>query len=298
MADLKDKLDQVKDEHAVELVDARDAAHNERQHNEALFLLGRIKQNEQIAVAISTNLTAQTIRALELFQEDGMYRQLGYQTFVDFLEKSEYSPMSKRQYYERRELMNAHGDEIYDLLTSVGISVRAQKMLGAGDLRIEGDRLMIGEDEIDIGSTSLVKQAIQELVEERRDLQAAAEKLETKNSKLETRLNAGQAEYEELQRNLDRLLSGSPFDRVFAHAVNAMAQVPEVVGELDDKVKAAKRDDCLSLLWQLHRRIDTAFGGGFEYRVDAPPADENVIDSMVREVMQDTTGLDETEGLD
>lgn len=265
MSNLKDKLSRVKDEHAAELVDQRGAESDETARHDALFFLGRVKQNEHLAVAISTNLTAQTIRALEHFQSEGLYKNLGYQTFVDFLDKSEYSPMSKRQYYDRLALIREHGDEIYDLLTSVGISVRASKMLGKGDLAIKGDQLVIGDKPVELANAGVIKEVLEELFDERRELQATAAKKDKKIEEQAAQIRHGQAELEEKERALDAIRSGNPYDNSLTEAFYSLGLLAEKIGDLPDAEKAEKSGHAMRMLWQLLIEVRKAFGSNFRF---------------------------------
>lgn len=260
MDDLKNKLSQVKDEHAAEIVDQKGREIEEKRVAETMFFLGRVKQIGHDARAVATALSAQEIRALEHFQEERMYIPLGYTTFVDFLDKSEYSPMSKRQYYERRELMNAHGDEIYDLLTSVGISVRASKMLGKGDLVIKGDKLVAGDTEIEIANSSVIKEVLEEMIDEKRQLQEQVAKAENKAAKLTDQVDRGSQDLEQLQRALDEATSGDPFDRDYANAIHALLVLQEATGQLDDAAKAERGGSVSRELFRQVQLVSRAFG--------------------------------------
>jgi len=284
---LSDKLSQVKDDHAVEVVDQRAAEHEQRSQFEALFFLGRVKQNEHLAIAISTNLTAQTIRALEHFQAEGQYKSLGYTTFVDFLEKSEYSPMSKRQYYDRLALIREHGDEIFDLLTSVGISVRASKMLGKGEIAIKGDCLVVGDKEIEIKNTGVIKEVLNELFDDRRELQAQVEKQKLTNEKLTKQVQTGENENEELQRNLDAMRDGDPHDRALADAVLAMLTLQEQVGHLSEKKKAQKGGNAMRELWQHIQQTRRSYGVNFNFEDDEPTQVAGRLSDTVSKVLAD-----------
>lgn len=283
---LKDKIDQVKDEHAAELVDQRTTAQNGRAMAQAIFMLGRIKQNDHIAVAISTNLTAQTIRALEHFQEEGMYKPLGYTTFVDFLEKSEYSPMSKRQYYERRELMNAHGDEVYDLLTSVGISVRTQRLLGKGELSIKDDKLLIGDQEVDIANSGVIKDVLREFVDEIRDREASEAKKDAKIEKLELQVDRGEQDLEQLQRSLDALRDSDPYDKAFGRAVLAILELTRNIGQLTDKRKAEVSGSGMRAIWDVVLQVRKSYGIDFTFEDNGSPASiSHETESLIRQVL-------------
>lgn len=292
MSELKEEISEVKDRHAAAIVESNQSEHEERTMMETLFLLGRIKQVGHDARAVYTALSSQEIRALENFQQQGGHKILGYQTIVDFLDKSEYSPMSKHQYYERLKLINEHGDEIYDLLTSVGISVRAQKLLGKGDLAIKGDRLMVGDQEVDVKSSAVVKQVLEELFDERRDHQTEIAKEKAKNEKLTEQIERGRDENEQLQRSIDAMRSGSPYDRSVARTITDMLELTEAIGQLSDKKKASAGEDTMPLIWTAFRRVRAAYGTNFKLEDVTNTTHESDLDQLAAEVLVDDEDLD------
>lgn len=299
MDDLNEKLSRVKDAHAVEVVAERAVAHEEKSRMEAIFMLGRIKQVGHDARSIFTALSSQEVRALEQFQQSKGFEALGYQTFVDFLEKSEYSPMSKRQYYDRLALIREHGDEIYDLLTSVGISVRAQKLLGKGDLAIRGDRLMVGDQEVEVGNTGVIKEVLEELFDERRELQAQVTKAEEKIEKQQQQIRQGTDEYERQQRYIDELQKGDRHDIALSSLVLSFLELNEVIGEISDEDKAAKAGNAIRTIWQQlqHTRKTYGVNVGFDDAgtADGPSANGATSDLVSKVLADDDDFGDDTE---
>lgn len=262
---LAEKIDRVKDDHALEKHGEIIAHHDDLARNTAHFVLGRIKQNDHLSRAISSNLDAQTIRALERFQQEKMFKAMGFDTFDAFLDGSEFSPMKKSVYYERRELANRHGDEIYDLLTSVGISVRSQKLLGHGDLAIKGDALVIGDQQIEMSNVGLIKDVLNEMFDEKRTLMADREKLKKQNDALKDQIARGTDENAELMRALDAMREGNPHDRSLARVVESLLEHTEVVGQMDDKAKAKKGANALETLWSVLLQVKKSYAIGFHF---------------------------------
>lgn len=258
---LKKKIDQLRDQDAKESVEAMQKVHENRQLAEAMFLLGRITQNDVISRSITANLSAQSIRAMERFQQEKRYEALGFTNFVDFLE-SEYSPISKRQYYDRLNLLDKNGDEIYDLLTSVGISVRAQKLLGNGDLAIKGDRLVIGDKEVEAANAGLVKDILNELFDERRSLIAEKTKAESNLEKEKQKNRVGEKENEKLRRRLDELDESPRFTRSFMTLISAFINHTEAAGEsfVDAQTAGKTGQDNLKLIAGLYFRLEEIYG--------------------------------------
>lgn len=270
--DLKDKLSQVKDAHAAEIVDRQGDEFAEQARIEAAFILGRIKQNDHIRQGIGANLEAQTILALDRFQEEKKYKALGFDKFDEFLDKSPLSPMTKTQYYTRRGLINMHGAEVYDLLTAVGISVRAQKMLGKGELSIKGDRLVIGDEEIEVANSGLIKEVLEELVDEKREMAEELGKAQRKIAKQKEQIDQGVGEYEMLQRHIDELQTGDPHDIALSRVISKFLELHEAIGQMPDADKAAKGGNALRTLFTQLEAARRSYGLNISYTDDQPIA--------------------------
>ncbi len=262
MADsLSDKISKLKDEDAAQKHGELVSYHDEKAQQEAAFLLGRITQNDHIAQAVYSNLAAQSIRALERFFDEKRHEAFGYQTLVDFLEKSPMSPMSKRQYYDRLALVREHGDEIFDLLTSVGISVRSQKMLGTGELSIKGDTLYVGDKEVKIADTGVIKDVLNELFDEKRESQAREAKLKNDNEKLKAQVATGTDEFDQLQRAVDAINEQTPYERAFLAVVKATLTLKTAIEQdLDDDERAERGPADLKTIAGQYFQLSDAYG--------------------------------------
>lgn len=289
---LKKNIDRVKDEHAEQEFQALLKNADESAIRDTIFILGQIKHNDRIANAFHANLSAQSIRALETVQKLKRHEVMGYATFEQLLTESPYSPMSKRQYYDRLALLRKHGDEIYDLLTSIGISVRAQKQLGNGELCIKNNSLYIGDKEVEIADAGLVKEVLSELFDEKRKLQIESEKKDKAIDTLHTSLKKGEKEYEELRRNFDAAFDVTPFQRQLMRAVQGLSLLTETVGQLSDEEKKRRGDGDMKLLAGLWFRVREAYGSMVPL-AESTEIDEDFLDRAIREIAQDDDWGDE-----
>lgn len=301
---LSDKIEKVKDDHAEQKHAELMTNHDERARAEAFFQLGRMKQNDVIAHAFFSNLTSQTIRAAEQFQKEKRFKALGYDTFDQFLDHSEFSPFTKRQYYDRLALVRSHGDEIYDLMTSVGISVRAQKLLGKGDLAIRDGQLCIGDVEVSLADAGIIKDVLNEMFDEKRTLLADREKINKQNDSLKQQIERGTDEYNELQRNLDALRDGSPHDRAVAHAIQSLLEITEIAGQLPDEAKAAKGKETCETLWSVLLQVKKAYGVGIHFTepstqsTASTPSTDSDFDAKIAAAIAEPDNLDNEEAHD
>jgi len=132
---LNKQIRELEEEHAAETVESHLEAFRQEDHDRAMFILGGVN----IADKIATSLNAEAIKALITFQEQKLHEALGFETFVAFLNESEYSPMSKQQFYDRKAILEKEGEKMFDLLTELGVSMRKRKLLGKGSVEIVGD---------------------------------------------------------------------------------------------------------------------------------------------------------------
>lgn len=177
---MKDKLEkqirEVEEVHAGEILDARLEEHNQSERMRAMFVLG----GTHIANKIAASLDSEMMRTLISFQEQKMYEALGFETFVDFLNNSEYSPMTKAQFYERKAIWDKEGEKLFDLLTELGVSVRKRKLLGKGSVAIDGNTVIVTNDgeetAIDLSDRHRIMETISALADANADKSHKLEK--------------------------------------------------------------------------------------------------------------------------
>lgn len=120
----------------------RSAEEQERENfGRTMRVLGGIQVANRIAAAVG----AEAMRALIRVEEEKLYRALGCETFVEFL-NSEDSPVSKKQYYDRKALLEKEGDVLFDMLTEMGVSMKARKLLGKGAVEVADGTLIVHTD--------------------------------------------------------------------------------------------------------------------------------------------------------
>ncbi len=168
-------------------------------------MFGAIRAIEAVRIQVGSILNAQFMRGLEQFQENKGHEEYGYTRFDDFLDGYDNSPLTKRQYYDRREALNKEGDELFDALNALKIPMSARKLLTDGSIQIEGDEIIIGAERASLNDKVFIKQAIKALAQEQVKTTAKIENLELK-------LEKGEEENTKLKQEIDRLKLGSPID--------------------------------------------------------------------------------------
>ena len=116
----------------------------------ALLFLGGMRAADRIASALS----AQVMANLIAFEKEKMHEQMGYKRFAEFLDRSPYSPMTKHQFYKRREIFDREGEQVFDLMNEIGLPLARRKLLGRGAVRVEGETVIVNDGDGEMRSRS------------------------------------------------------------------------------------------------------------------------------------------------
>lgn len=246
---LSKKIREVEDEHAEQVEKAIQSKHEKDQHERAMFLMGGISSVDRV----SQNLSSQVMTALINFQKENMHEALGFTRFADFLDKSPYSPMSKNDFYRRKEVFEREGSELYDLFNEAKLPLSTRKLLAesnAGEISIDGDKLIIGETEVATTDTDVIKEVVKSLADEIRTANANADKQKKQIDKLNDQIKQGVEEYEILDRKFQGLSEGSPLDRAQSQLVNAFIRFNDELSN-SAAIEKAGKEDFLETLWML-----------------------------------------------
>lgn len=259
---LKDKIRQVEDEHAGEILDSRIAAHADREKQTSVFILGGIRVADRIAASLSS----EAMRALLRFQEEERYKTLGFATMVDFLNESELSPMTKHQFYDRKALLEKEGDQVFNLLNDLGVSVRQRKLLGKGNVQIDGETVLVTTDgeetAIELTDRTRILETLTALADANAD---KTKKLDKQKSQLES----ADVKIGELYNEVDRARAAAaagieqdPHSIAIVNLTFAYHAVMDTVGDMNEveREQFAPRD--FSLIADLMADLAAAYGRG------------------------------------
>lgn len=217
----------------------------------AATLMGGIRAVNRVA----ENLSAQTMAALIEFQKEDLHEIYGFSRFVDFLEESEYSPMSKNEFYKRKDIFEAEGLKLYDAFNEAKIPLSTRKLLLEKNdipIYVDGDNLIVGETETPISNNSEIKQLVQDLAAEIRHSKDALKIKEKKIETLQTQVETGQEDYNELQRAFDGANQGTPYQQALVKAVGALVQLAVVANQTPIVEKSIRGvDDLQALMAQM-----------------------------------------------
>jgi hypothetical protein len=246
---LQKKLRQVEEEHAEETLQNHLRTFSQQERDEAMRALGAIGAVNKI----SNVLSAEAMRFLMKCQENKIHEALGFERFDDFLNESPHSPMTKHQFYDRKKLLEAEGDTIYEAFNQFGIPFATRKLLAqsnAGEIAIEGDEILIGENRANLSDLPMIKELIKTLANDNREITLKKQADEKKIEDLERRIKTGQSEYEELRRAVDAQAEGTPYEQKLMKAIGAMVNLSIEANKLPLVEKERRGRGDVESLWK------------------------------------------------
>lgn len=249
MDNLTKKIRSVEEAHASELVASRLESYSSEQRDLGLMVLGGFRVSERISAAVA----AEGFKALMRFAEEKLYEAFGFTNMVDFLNDSPHAPMTKAQFYERRELYGKEGERLFDLFTELGLSIRKRKLLGQGNVAIEGENAVIRDDSgeetvVPISDQARLIEVITAVVDSkvqlRKDLEKQKEKIEQQKETI--RLAHDDLDRERARKSVEAL--GDTHSMALAAVIGAFKNLRDEVAGLSEIDRGARKDHVLELL--------------------------------------------------
>lgn len=146
MGKLEEQIARLEEKVAEEDVNDHLVRYNAEQRDIGLMILGGVRVLGNYASIMSSD----AFKALIRFGDEKLYLAFGYNTFAEFLNECPQSPMTKTQFYARKSLFDSEGERMFDLFGDLGLSIRKRKLLGKGNVEIDGETAIIhnvdGED--------------------------------------------------------------------------------------------------------------------------------------------------------
>lgn len=219
-------------------------------------IIGAITALQTIGHNFNEWCTAEAIRGIERIEEEGLFRDMGFATFVDFL-NSDDCFIGKNAYYTRKELLNKEGVHLYDVLNGLDISMSKRKQLGKGTLELDedGTTLIITdtEERVSVNDRERLLELLTITVDSNRE----------KNAKIEK----GEADIRRLKEKLfDAETESSPrsaipdLDKAHMVASGALAALADEVSRLDARSCQQYLDGPLNLLVIQYQRVQDELG--------------------------------------
>lgn len=236
----------------------------------ALVMIGAVSAVNQIAAILSS----QTMRGLQHIRDEKVFESLGFTRFDDFLNESEYSPMSYRQFIDREKLLANEGDQLFDVLNTMKMSHKQRRLLGAGNVKIDEENgTVIVTTTVGPGDVSATRTEEIELSDRTRLLQtlsALADQnalLNDKTNKQKIKIERGEQDVIDLKKQLDeaknrpgeRSAEQLLFDQ-FMRVVNSIDALAVTVKEMPLVQKMQHEEVYLNSIQAAIGRLEAAYG--------------------------------------
>jgi hypothetical protein len=189
---------------------------------------------------LAQSLSAQTIKAWETFQQQEGYKAYGCKTWVDFLENHPAMGLTKNQYYDRKNLLDKEGEELFDLLNAINAPAYIRKQLSAGDVTLDGDTLVIADKRVPMNDAKGIKKALAKVVEQMERLEESQKKSERENEKLKKKLEDATRPVEVGGRSAEHT---DPAHQALLRLVAGFTQLEAELSDLPAEVVASRVAD-------------------------------------------------------
>lgn len=182
MNKLQKKIRAVEEDHAEEVLTEHLDKHAMSKRDRALFILGNIRATDRIAKALGS----QAMIAAFAFQKENLHADLGYPAFAEFLDESEFSPMSKHEFYERKKIFENEGVNLFDALNELEVPLKTRKLLGKGNIQLDGETVVLidpatsEEIRFELKDKTRILETITALADSSADLRKKVESQKTK----------------------------------------------------------------------------------------------------------------------
>lgn len=216
---------------------------------ESAEVLGALKSS----LRLSEGLNGHAFREFARWLKDKRYQDIGFKTELDFL-ASHRSPMSKSQFFERKNVFAKEGEELFDLLNAVNVPLSTRKLLGKGDdVRIEGKHLVIGEARVRRDDWDGIARAFK-LISDKADEQTRTiERGRKENKNLKKKL-----ETEKAQPALTS--TGNPFFGALLNVCGSFSLLAAEAERLSPEERDQRRKKVFKTIGEQLLRLDEAFG--------------------------------------
>lgn len=268
---LQEKIREVEDQHFGEIEQSRLADFDKG------FLIEAHRFGGALAAvtSIARSLTSKAIEGLMEVEDKKYYSAWlnpatgeNFRTFAEYLSSDEVPDLSKSKYYELKELLLSEGSAVFDVFSGKKLlPIKTRKMLAASGVNIEldGDELVIADQRVPVSDKAAVKELVEtmhDVLRERDDREAKKDK---KIADQAAQIEQGQADFEELQRNLDNLRDGDPFDGALMRTLDALVRLTGEAEKLSKESKAERGGNAMRSLWTQVVNLSQALENTFTY---------------------------------
>lgn len=246
MDKLQERIREVEEEFAGEMVARNIEFHTQKFKEDSLVLLGAIRATDRWATLMSSG----AMKALIRFQEEKRHEAFGYDRFAYFLAKSEHAPMTKAQFYERKALLEKEGERLFDIFSEMGLSVRKRKLLGQGNVEIDGENAIIRDEDgletiVPINDQSRLMEVVTAVVDSKIALQHKFERQQEKEAKHEEKVRELYGEIDQIKASKAAEFAADPHMIARVELGLSFAKLAKAVKDLSPVEKDQFKDSVL-----------------------------------------------------
>jgi hypothetical protein len=199
-----------------------------------------------------------------------MHVRLGYKSAADFLNSPD-SPFTKSKYYERINVLEAEGDENFNILNNMNIPISTRKQLKAGNFQIDGDDIVLGDKRIPVSDRGAVVEALKGLAEK------AAEQ-----SRI---IDRGKKDLDKWKRKADEARKNghsdsTPFEQALHGSISSLVRLAAEVKELPEEERIQAFKELLRILAPTWNEVMRSFNLNGTAGDDADKAVANLVDLL------------------
>jgi hypothetical protein len=206
--------------------------------------------------SIAASLLSQTIRNLQRIRDQKLYQVLGFPRFEDLLD----SPRSRISYAKFNRLEKAienEGDALFDYLNAIDAPFTKRKLLGKGDVRVEGKEIIaqVGEEEIRVplNNQTRILGVLSRVVEQRNE---QARKIK----RGEREVRALKDKVEDLKNSSGGQAGRNGFYDAVLMVIGAFQVLAAEAEKLPEDQRAAQRQTIYDTVAEHLHRVDAALG--------------------------------------
>lgn len=194
------------------------------------------------------------LQFLMMVHEKELFLAAGFPNMDAFIEAS--GLKSRATYYRKRELLLKEGADQYDLFEEWRIPAATRRMLEAGDIKVNDTEVIIGDQAVPFGDSTVIKQVIERLVREKI---AAANELQKANKKV-VKLDAIRVKYDELQARLDEAEDKPEYVIAFMGLIESLNVLVAEASDLPGEMKGERGPLDLPQIFTLIEQLCDAYG--------------------------------------
>jgi hypothetical protein len=231
-----------------------EAAPDHSQRDRLMQMIGAAKYADRLRQQSESHL----MQLLIEIEDEKLFPQA---RFAEFLDEARIPGMSKSSYYRLRDLYAKEGADVYDHFFDWRVPYRTRKLLSSGDVRVEGNEVVIGKERVKLSESKIVKSVLEKLVQEKLEIRGELEAVEARLEASTDKLEKVTTEHKELCRRVDAVNETTPYEDAYMGLTKAFAVMTAEVRAMDPEARPDLAEDALQHFSDQLNQLVRVFGG-------------------------------------